>query len=338
MKKSIFLALIFLLSSIFLPAIGQVQIAQAKSQKAILLCIPGLTENPDTFKKMADEMAPFGITTCAVNVQGYEISEFGKKQEKIDFAKTVVHVKETAESLRLKHPGVPIFILGESTGGAIALKVAALFPQSIDGLICTVPTWQIRSALKIGSLEVLDLTIFRGKRHGSAVNLVIKRATENLELRKTLMATESRRQRFSVFETAKFVHFINACPKAATQVKDVPVLFVHGLKDRVSKPNGCAILFSKIASEKKTFIVDAEAGHLIFEEGQFSKPLFRAIKKWIVRAAENKVPMHPEGMLISSAPVKKDKLNLVRNIFVCAGVSPNETLAQKNLNHISSAP
>lgn len=319
-------------------ASGHVKIAQAKDQKAILLCVPGLTENAITFQKLANDMAPFGITTCAVNVQGYENTESDKKQEKIDFDKTVEQVKETAESLRLENPGVPIILLGESTGGAIALKMAALYPNCIDGLVCTVPTWKIRSTIKIGSLEVLDMTIFRNRPRGSAVNLVIKRATECPKLRETMMATESRRQRFSVWETAKFVRFINASPKAATQVKDLPVLFVHGLKDRVSKPNGCAMLFSKVASERKTFIVAADAGHLICEEGQYSRPLFIAIKDWIVRASDKDIPEHPTGQLISKDSIKMDDWNLIRTNFACAGVSPSEKLAQQGGNRISSMP
>lgn len=339
MKKSVFLALIVLFSSfcnMLLPAMGHVKIAQAKDQKAILLCVPGLTENAKTFQKIADDMAKCGITTHAVDVQGYEISGPGKKQEKIDFDKTVEHVKEAAESLRQKNPGVPIILLGESTGGAIALKMAALYPGCIDGLICAVPTWQIRSTLKIGSLEVLDLTIFRKRPRGAAVNLVIKRATDCPKLREKLMATESRRQRFSVMETAKFVRFINASPKAAAQVKDLPVLFVHGLKDRVSKPNGCAILFSKIASERKTFIVAADAGHLICEEGQYSKPLFVAIKDWVVKAADNEISAHPEGRLVSSNSLKMDDWTLIRSNFTCAKVSPSEKLAQQNSGEVIS--
>ncbi len=336
MNKTVFLSLFLLVWSSFLPALAQVRLAQAEEQKAVLLCVPGLTENPITLNKLACEMAPFGITTYAVDVPGYEICARGKKQEPVDFDKTVILVKETAHSLRLKNPGVPVFLLGESTGGAIAIKVAARYPQCLDGLICTVPTLHVRNKLQIGILQALDVLILRTKRHGLAANYVIRRTTEKQEVRDVLMAAESRRQRFSPWEAFKFVRFIHNGPKTATQIKDLPVLFVHGLLDRVSEPNGCAKLFSKISSEKKTFIIDADAGHLICEEGQYSQSLFFAMKKWIVRAIEKDLPTRPEGFLISSGSVEKDRKKLVRDVFVCAGVTPTETIARHNAGQISN--
>ncbi|MBP7864201.1 alpha/beta fold hydrolase [bacterium] len=329
MKKTGILILSLFLWTQFQPANAQVRIAQSKEQKAILLCVPGLTENPKTFKKMADEMAPHGVSTYAVSVQGYEITQGGKKQEKVDFCKSVETVKDAAQSLRKRNPGVPVILLGESTGGAIALKAAALHPKSIDGLICAVPTWKIRSTFKIGCLATLDMTLLRAKRHASATSLVIKRATDNPDLRKAMIETKSRRQRFSVIETAKFLRFMNASPKTACQVKDLPVLFVHGLNDKVSSPNACATLFSKISSKRKTYMVDAEAGHLICEEGQYSRPLFLAIKDWLVRTAEHEVSKRPQAILTSADSAKSVDWVLIRENFARAGVSPSENVAHR---------
>lgn len=335
--KSIFLSLVLLVGIFVLPVNAYVQVAGATKEKAILVCVPGLTENPSTFKKFANDISRYGVSTYGVDVQGYEICEAGKKQEKVDFNRTVLRVMETAQMLRVKHPGVPVFLLGESTGGAIALRAAALHRESFDGLICTVPTWQVRSTLKIGSLEVLDLTVCRKRQRGMAVNLVIKRATDKQDVREALMAVESRRQRFSVMETAKFVRFMNAGPKNASLITDMPVLFVDGLKDRVSKPNGCAYLFNKVASKKKTFILDADAGHLICEEGQHSKSLLLGIKNWISKTVDNDVPATPAAHLISTHSVKDNESALIKKTFACAGVSPNAVVADKYAGKISRA-
>lgn len=336
MKQTGILLLSLFVWTHLLPASAQVKIAQSKEQKAILLCVPGLTENPKTFKKLADDMAPCGVTTYAVSVQGYEVSESGTKQEKVDFCRSVETVKDAALSLRKQNPGVPVILLGESTGGAIALKAAALHPKIFDGLVCTVPTWKIRSTFKIGCLATLDLTVLRAKRRATATSLVIKRATNNPDLRKAMIETQSRRQRFSVIETAKFVRFINDSPKTAAQVNDLPVLFVHGLKDKVSSPNACATLFSKIPSKKKTYVVDAEAGHLICEEGQYSRSLFLAIKDWLIKTADHEVLKRPQAILTSSDSAKSVDWVVIRENFARAGVSPSENVAHVSKDRISS--
>lgn len=336
MKQAGILLLSLFVWTHLLPANAQVKIAQSKEQKAILLCVPGLTENPKTFKKMADEMAPHGVSTYGVSVQGYEVTESGKKQEKVDFGRSVETVKDAAQSLRRRNPGVPVILLGESTGGAIALKAAALHPKIFDGLVCAVPTWKIRGKIKIGFLASLDMTVLRAKRRAIATSLVIKRATDNPDLRKEMIETQSRRQRFSVVETAKFVRFINDSPKTACQVKDLPVLFVHGLKDKVSSPHACATLFSKIPSKRKTYVVDAEAGHLICEEGQYSRSLFLAIKDWLINTADHEVLKRPQAILTSSYSAKSVDWALIRENFARAGVSPSDNVAQGNKNSISS--
>jgi len=336
--KSILLTLVLLLCSLILPANAHDELlAKSNKEKAVLICVPGLTENPCTFKKFAEDMSKYGVSTYAVYVQGYEICKAGKKQEKVDFDKTVSKVMETAQRLRKEHHNVPLFLLGESTGGAIAIKTAALYPKCFDGLICTVPTWQVRSTIKIGSLEVLDLTVCRARRRGMAVNLVIKRATDKKDVRDALMAIETRRQRFSLIETAKFVRFMNAGPKTASLVNDMPVLFVDGLKDRVSKPNGCAYLFNKIATQKKTYILDANAGHLICEEGQHSKSLLLSMKNWLYKAIDKDIPASPEAQLIASGTVKDNESVLIKKTFECAGVSPNAVVAKKYAGQISHA-
>lgn len=334
MKKSASLCLISLLLNLRLPQVAQAQ--HVNGVKAALVCIPGLTQSSRTYRKLAERISPYGFTTCALDIKGFVTPESSDRQEKIDFDQTVEQVKEASMHLKQKNPDMPVFVLGESTGGTIALRVAALYPQYIDGIICSVPTWKVRGRNKIAFYEFLDLTFLRARRHGLAVNTVINLTTEDQKLRDELTQTESRRQRFSICEALKFMRFIKASPRTAAQIEDVPVLMVQGLKDKLSAPKGSAVLFNKLGTNSKTFVLDACAEHLICEEGRFSSQLLLTITDWMAKVMAGEAPLKPQAILISEDKLAQNDSDLVRKVFISAGVSPDTVVAQDNVEKIGA--
>lgn len=329
MKRTAILCLISVLLNMCFTL--SVQAQNVNGVKAVLVCIPGLTQSARTYRKLAERVAPYGVSTCALDVKGFVTPEAGARQEKIDFDHTVEQVKDKAMALKQKNPNLPVFVLGESTGGTIALRVASLYPQYIDGIICSVPTWKVQGRNKIAFYEFLDLTVLRSRRHGLAVNAVIDKTTENRNLKIALTQTESRRQRFSILEAFKFMKFINASPNTATRIENMPVLMVQGLKDKISHPKCSAVLFNKLKTKSKTFVLDADAEHLICEEGQFSSQLLLTMTDWIAKVSAGVAPLSPEGILLSEDSMDRNESEYVHKVFVSAGVSPNATVAQENV-------
>ncbi len=296
--------------------------------RAALLCIPGLTQHSSTYEQLSRQMAEFKIETIALDVQGFQASERGEKQEPIDFERTVDQVKLRADLYKRNNPNTPVFVLGESTGGTIALKLAAKYPGCVDGILCSAPTWKVNDRNKIAFLELLDLTVFRWRKHGLAVNYVIRRTTKNKALQAHLKDEVGRRQRFSIGESVKFMRFINASPKTVKTIESTPVFVVHGLNDRLGQTKWTARLFNKIKTSQKTLVIDCNAEHLICEEGQCSKPIIEAIKNWIDKSINQEVSLHPEGLLLSSDGLGENKIRYTRDLFKLAGVKIDTTLAQ----------
>ncbi len=80
-----------------------------------------------------------GIATYAIDMRGFgERKEIGGKTE-LDFDGSLADIKSALQQIHKKHPGLPVIMLGESMGGAIALRATALFPDLVAGLISSVP-------------------------------------------------------------------------------------------------------------------------------------------------------------------------------------------------------
>ncbi|MDX2106743.1 MAG: alpha/beta hydrolase [Candidatus Melainabacteria bacterium] len=335
MKKFAILSLIALFMS--LSTTLMVRAEQLAGAKAAIICIPGLTQSSKTYDRLTQSMAPHGIMVKAIDVKGFAnaIGEDGK-QEQINFNATMDLVKDTADQLKKDNNDIPVFVLGESTGGTFAMLIADKYPGYIDGIICSAPTWKVTGMKKVAVYQILDMTVLRSRKRGLAVGSVFNRVTDDKKLRKELAQLESRRQRFTVVEAMKFLMFTKRLPLIANSIDKMPVLFVQGMKDKLSQPTETALLFKNIATSRKTFIVDSDAEHLIYEEGQFSENLLLSLRDWVLNAAGGATPLTPKGVLFAKDNMAKKKAGQVDKVFSAAGVIPGDSIARQQVDNVDN--
>lgn len=336
MKKIANLFLVALLLSLSTPLTVRAQ--PLEGAKAAIVCIPGLTQSSKTYDRLTQSMAPHGILVKAIDVKGFANAIGGDgKQEQINFNATMDLVKDTAHQLKEENNDIPVFVLGESTGGTFAMLIAHKYPADIDGIICSAPTWKVTGMKKVAVYQILDMTVLRSRKRGLAVGSVFHRVTDDKKLRKELAQLETRRQRFTVVEAMKFLMFTKRLPLIANQIDKMPVLFVQGMKDRLSQPTETALLFKNMATSRKTLIVDSDAEHLIYEEGQFSEKLLLSLRDWVLNAASGATPLTPKGVLFKRDNLAKKKAVQVDRVFSAAGVIPGESIAHEPVDSVNVA-
>src|SRR5476651_1513372 len=112
--------------------------------KAVILGLHGFGDYRNAFEEPAAIWAKDGITTYAYDQRGFGGSptrgRWPGTDTLVDDARTV------ATLLRQRYPGVPLYIAGESMGGAVAL-VAADRGIEADGLILLAPAVRTRKSL-----------------------------------------------------------------------------------------------------------------------------------------------------------------------------------------------
>jgi thioredoxin 1 len=74
---------------------------------------------------------------------------------------------------------------------------------------------------------------------------------------------------------------MNRNHERAREIKNKPVLIVQGCQDKLVKPEGTMELFQELSTGDKEIELIANAEHLIFEEGQFSKETLNTVVSWI---------------------------------------------------------
>src|SRR5271168_1256801 len=93
--------------------------------KLVLLCVHGLGLNSNSYEGFGKTMSQLGIAVFAVDVRGFGTWMKLEGKEELDFDGCLSDVEQALKTLHKAYPSLHIYILGESMGGAIALRVMA---------------------------------------------------------------------------------------------------------------------------------------------------------------------------------------------------------------------
>lgn len=277
---------------------------------ACILCIHGLGLQSNSYEFFGKEQANRGLAVYAIDVRGFGSWMNAKGKTKVNFDDCLDDIKTALESIHAANPGLPVYLLGESMGGAIALRAASLYPTLVDGLVSSVPASERFNQGKT-SLKVF-LNLLTGFNVANVGNDLVNQATKNQKLKAQWRDDPLARLSLSPQELIQFQDFMNFNHDAAKKVATIPVLFVQGIGDQLVKPEGTWELFNDVAAKDKSFFA-VPGEHLIFEEAQTQDAgprdqNFRVISSWLTAKVGHRPrrgPMNrmggPSGIYSSTA-------------------------------------
>lgn len=262
---------------------------------ACLLCVHGLGLQSNSYEFFGKEQANRGLAVYSIDVRGFGSWMNAKGKTKVNFDDCLDDIRIALESIHAANPGLPVYILGESMGGAIALRAASLYPTLVDGLISSVPASERFNQGKT-SMKVF-LNLLTGFNVANVGNDLVNQATQNQKLKSQWQDDPLARLNLSPQELIQFQDFMNFNHDAAKKVASMPVLFVQGTGDQLVKPEGTWELFNDVAAKDKSFFA-VPGEHLIFEEAQTQDAgprdqNFRVISSWLTAKVGHRVRRGP---------------------------------------------
>ena len=129
----------------------------AGQPRAVVLAVHGFGDYGAGFEIPAAEWASGGIATYAYDQRGFGGSPTRGRWPGADAM--VADLADVVALLRARHPETPLFVLGESMGGAVAMVAAARGSLSgIDGIVLCAPA--VRGSDAIGPVASFALRVF----------------------------------------------------------------------------------------------------------------------------------------------------------------------------------
>jgi alpha-beta hydrolase superfamily lysophospholipase len=210
---------------------------EAEHPRAIVVALHGMSDYSNAFDMPATAWAKEGITTYAYDQRG-----FGKAPnigvwpgEKV----LLQDLHDCVEALRARYPGVPVFVLGESMGGAVVLSaLAEPDPPKVDGVILVAPAVWSREDMPVLYRMALWVTAHTvPSMHVSGKGLKIW-PSDNIEMLRKLSRDPLFQKQTRADAVWGLVNLMDAGRKAPAKIEKEhiatpPILMLYGAKDQI---------------------------------------------------------------------------------------------------------
>jgi acylglycerol lipase len=247
---------------------------------AAVLCIHGMGLENRSFEKFAADLNARGYLIYAMDVRGFGSWTQTKGEENLDYKACLADIKRLVLAIKERNPGLPLYVLGESMGGAIALRAGAQLGDLINGVISSVPSCE-RFQAKRMSLQTAMHFMIDPHRPFDVGSTVTERATSEDSLRTQLRDDPKAKMGMTPIELMQFALFMRMTKPQAERITKLPVLMAQGLQDQLVKPQGTFDLFDAVKSTDKTFLIIGKAEHLMFENNSPDQFLMDSLDSWL---------------------------------------------------------
>ena len=203
--------------------------AQGSRPKAVILGLHGFGDYRDAFEEPAEVWSKAGIVTYAYDQRGFGESPTRGRWSGTDTL--VADAKAVAALLHARYPSLPIYVVGESMGGALAL-VAADRGLEADGLILSAPA--VRSRESFGPVASAGMWFFAHTipwMPAGPTSIDFK-PTDNPKTIKKLQTDPLMLHQPRLDMGYGLVDLMDAARESAAHVKE-PYMVLHGEGDRL---------------------------------------------------------------------------------------------------------
>lgn len=221
------------------------------------------------FEGIAKRIADAGYAVYAMDYPGFGLTG-GLHGYIPSFDGMVDHIIEQYNTIRARKEvsGLPHFLLGQSMGGAVALKIHLKQPQDWDGVVLVAPMCKIAedvtppapilAALKILSSLLPEAKLFPQKDIG---NLAFRDPYKR-KLAEYNVISYSDQMRL---RTA--IELLKATSDVESQLEKIssPLLVLHGAADKVTDPQVSKFLYDQARSKDKSLKLYEGSYHSILE-------------------------------------------------------------------------
>ncbi|MDF1820183.1 MAG: lysophospholipase [Alcanivoracaceae bacterium] len=292
---------------------GQWWLPDDKPVRAVVLLLHGTSVHSGFYHPMGEYYAAQGVAVFGIDFRGWGQSQgHGRRGHITSYDDYLTDVRTAAEEIRKHYPQTPLFVQGESMGGAIALLSAINNVVDAEGLVLNAPAVQpglfigpLRTPrfLADGSLAVLSVP---GRLASNMPIPIHWRSAEYLGVG-LFLREEENQQRYLHDPLA--VHralpwsYLSSLHAALKEIRaglddiNEPVLIQQGTKDMLIPVSSSRYAYENIGSSRKGLEIYEGLTHATLHDRQREK-VWQDALDWMTETLtlrSDAVAMHPHG-------------------------------------------
>jgi alpha-beta hydrolase superfamily lysophospholipase len=276
---------------------------EAEHPRAVLLALHGFNDYSNSFAEPGPGpwFARQGITLVAIDQRGFGLAPgHGLWAGGQRMAEDVAAV---AALLRAEYPGLPLYLIGESMGGAVAMRAMALdTPPDVDGLILSAPAvwgWRQMNGLYGAVLWTAARLAPSATLTGRGLEIW---PSDNIEMLRALARDPLIVKETRIDALYGLVGLMDSAYAAAPEIGK-PVLLLYGARDEIVPAAAIAGTVERLAAAQ-TSVTSAcypDGYHMLLRDLQ-REQVWKDIAAWIAQTAPP-LPSGHEGDLRQCGPL-----------------------------------
>jgi alpha-beta hydrolase superfamily lysophospholipase len=245
---------------------------------AVVLALHGFNDHRTAFAEFAAWAADRGVL-----VEAYDQRGFGESPDRglwPGTAALVADLRDRVERMRAARPGVPLYVLGESMGGAVAiLALSGPGAPRVDGIVLSAPAVWGGDALN--PLYRVALTLARRVAPGLKLSGrgLGRRASDNIPMLQALAADPLFIKETRVDAVAGLVDLMGEA-RARAPFLPGPLLVLMGARDEIVPPEAQRDWAARLCAPRCTLVAYPEGWHLLLRDLQRER-VWSDILAWI---------------------------------------------------------
>jgi acylglycerol lipase len=225
--------------------------------KGVVVIAHGFNSHSGQYVEIAERFAEAGLAVYALDHRGRGRSE-GERFHVEKFSDYVDDLATFIKRVKVREPGLPVFLLGHSAGGVISSLYALDHPSELAGLISESFAFELPApgfalaALKGLSRIAPHLRVLKLKNEDFSRD---PKAVDSMN-RDPLIAGENQTAK----TVAELIRADERLRNGFPRIK-LPLLILHGTRDKAAKPEGSRFFVETAGSTDKTLKLYEGAYH-----------------------------------------------------------------------------
>jgi acylglycerol lipase len=245
----------------------------------------GLNAHSGLYEWAAQQLTSKGLAVYALDHRGRGRSE-GERFFVRKFADYTQDLATFIDMVKVREPGLPVFLLGHSAGGVIACAYTLEHQEELAGLICEDFAYQV-------PVPKIALTLLKGISHVAPHAHVFKLKNEDFSRDPAVVAALNAdpliANEAQPSETIAELARADELLAKSFQRFTLPLLILHGTADKVTKPSGSKEFYEKAGSSDKTLkLYEGHFHDLLADIGK--QKVMADIQAWIDAHLKTDVP------------------------------------------------